>query len=97
MKFHRAIMDRYLSIVEEHSNAAATIDEAKLKQFLAHTKVSEYARITEQDFRDMSAADRFALLQGYYSFMNKVQAYILLYCLAFSCAFLTFFSFQQLS
>ena len=65
-------MDRYLSIIEEHSNAAATIDEAKFKQFLAHTKVSEYARITEQDFRDMSAADRFALLQGYYSFMNKV-------------------------
>ena len=65
-------MDRYLSIVEEHSNAAATIDKAKLKHVLAHTKVSEYARITDQDFRDMSAADRFALLQGHYSFMNKV-------------------------
>ena len=63
-------MDRYLSTVEEHSNVA--INEVKLKQFLAQTKVWEYARITEQDYKDMSAVDRFVLLQDYYSYMNKV-------------------------
>ena len=63
-------MDRYLSIVEEHTNLA--IDKVKHKQFLAQTKVWEYARITEQDYKDISADDSFALLQDYYSYINKV-------------------------
>ena len=62
-------MDRYLPIVQEHTNLA--IDEVKLKQFIAQTKVWEYAKITEQDYKEMSAVDRFALLKDYYSYMNK--------------------------
>ena len=42
-------MHRCLLIVEEHS--AAAIDEARLKQFLSQTKVWEYARVTEQDYK----------------------------------------------
>ena len=62
-------MHRYLLIVEEHS--AAVIDEARLKQFLSQTKVWEYARVTEQDYKDMAATDRFALLQDYYAYMSE--------------------------
>ena len=65
-------MEKYLSIVEEHANVG-DIDKIKLKQFLAQTKVWEYARITEQDYKNMSDIDRFALLQDYYSYMNKVK------------------------
>ena len=65
-------MERYLSIVEEHTNL--NIGKVKLKQFLAHTKVWEYARITEQDYKEMSVVDCFVLLQDYYSYMNKVTS-----------------------
>ena len=58
-------MERYLSIVEEKTNLA--INEVKTQ-----TKVWEYARITEQDYKDISAVDCFVLLQDYYSYMNKV-------------------------
>ena len=68
-------MEKYLSIVEEHANVG-DIDKIKLKQFLAQTKVWEYARITEQDYKNMSDIDRFALLQDYYSYMNKVKGQI---------------------
>ena len=56
-------MEKYLSIVEEHFDQ--DIDDKKLKQFLAQTKVWEYARMTEQDYKDMSVVDRFELLKGY--------------------------------
>ena len=62
-------MERYLSIVEEDTKLV--IDEVKLTEFLAQTKVWEYAKITKQDYKDMSAVDRFALLQDYYSYMDK--------------------------
>ena len=62
-------MDKYLSIVEEHSQRA--MDEAKLRQFLEQTKVWEYAKISKNDYVDMSSVDRFALLQGYYNYMDK--------------------------
>ena len=64
-------MEKYLSTVEEHTNMV-NIDEVKLKQFLAQTKVWEYATITEQDYREMSPIDRFALLEDYCTHMNKV-------------------------
>ena len=67
---HRAAMERYLSIVE--GDTKLVIDKVKLKQFLTHTKIWEYARITEQDYQEMSNADRFALLQDYYTHMNNV-------------------------
>ena len=88
-KTHRATMDRYLSIVEEHTTAAtAAIDEVKLKQFLSQTKVLEYARITEQDYKDMSAVDRFALLQDYYSYMCKITGPGIHFFLSFLTLFL---------
>ena len=62
-------MDRYLSIVEQHSEIA--MDEVKLRQFLAQTKVWEYAKKIKQDYKDMSHVDGFALLQDYYSYMDK--------------------------
>ena len=64
-------MKKYLSIVEELSNVVK-IDKVKLKQFLAQTKVWEYARITEEDYLRMSPIDRFAVLEDYYTHMNKV-------------------------
>ena len=64
-------MGKHLSIVQEYTNAVK-IDEVKLKQFLAQIKVWEYARMTEQNYRDMSPIDCFALLEDYYIYMNKV-------------------------
>ena len=40
-------MEKYLPIVEEHSEQ--DINEVKLRQFLAQTKVWEYAKITKED------------------------------------------------
>ena len=66
-------MDRYLSLVEEHSKLS--IGKKKLKEFfLDQTKVWEYAGISEQDYKDMSPVDRFALLQDYYSYMIKKKS-----------------------
>ena len=45
-------MDRYLSIVEEHSQLA--MGEVKLKQFLDQTKVWDFAKITKSNYEDMS-------------------------------------------
>ena len=65
-------MERYLSIVEEHTNLV--IDEVKLKQFLPHTKAWQYAGITEQNYKEMSVDDRPALLKDYYIYMDKVTS-----------------------
>ena len=70
-KTYKATMEKYLSIVEEHTNAVK-IDEVKLRQFLAQTNVWEYARITEQDYLRISPNDRFTLLEDYYAHMNRV-------------------------
>ena len=64
-------MEKYLSIEDEHANLVK-LDEAKLRQFLADTKVWEYARITEQEYLQMSHSNHFALLEAYYTHMNKV-------------------------
>ena len=68
-KIHSTKMDRYLSIVEEHASVA--MDEVKLKQFLSQTKIWDYARISEQDYKGMTATDQFALLQDYYIYVSK--------------------------
>ena len=77
-KIHSTNMDKNLSIVEEH--AAVAIDEMKLKRFLSHTKVWDYARMSEQDYKEMTATDRFALLQDYYTYMpNKMGSGIFVF------------------
>ena len=47
------------------------MDEKKLKQFLMHTKVWEYFRITEEDHNKMPPVDRFEMLKDYYNYMDK--------------------------
>ena len=65
-------MEKYLSIVEKHlKHSNQDINETKLKQFLAKTKVWEYARISEQDYTEMSIVDRFEHLKDHYNYMNK--------------------------
>ena len=63
-------MEKYLSIVEEHSDQ--DINKKKLKQFLAETKVWEYARMSEQHYKDMSVFDCFELLKDYYDHKTTI-------------------------
>ena len=69
-KNHSTKMDRYLVIYNRYL-ASVAIDEVKLKQFLSQTKIWDYARISEQDYQEMTATDQFALLQDYYIYVSK--------------------------
>ena len=74
------------------------MDETKLKHFLSHTKVWDYAKMSEQDYKEMSAVDHFALLQDYYIYMSKKMGtgifFVLIFCILLLSVFLVCFAFS---
>ena len=79
LKFLNQAMEKYLNLVKEQPSVE--IDEARLRQFLPHIKVWDFAKISQQEYQALPATNRFSILKDYYTKMlEKYGSDISLFC-----------------
>ena len=71
-------MEKLLSIVEEQPSVV--IDESRLRKLLSHTKVWEFIKISEQDYKYLPATNRYSVLQDYCEHIYSLDMLFCLFC-----------------